>query len=115
MTESINIIEQAKNQDTTAFSNFPIEGMGKRAMGCKMYDKCLFKAAVNDWYSFNCDGCNYEGQCALEFIDSAFIPELDDSDLPFEDDIEMELVDLSVNLQSMFYLHAVLECHEHTS
>jgi len=95
------MIIQAKNHDTATLGGFPLEGIGKRAMGCKMYDKCLYKAAVKDWDSFNCDGCGYEGRGAVEFIDSAFIPEFEDLDLKVENDQEMELIDLVYNLPTL--------------
>ncbi len=108
MTEAINMMKQAGNHDTATLEGFPLEGMGKRAMGCKMYDRCLYKAAVKDWYSFNCDGCGYEGQGALEFIDSAFMPEFKEPDITFEEDLEMELVELVFNLPSLNFTGEVL-------
>ena len=110
MTEAIDMMGQAGNQDTAALRNFPIEGIGKRAMGCGMYDKCLYKAAVKDWDSFNCDGCEYEGRGALEFIDSEFIPLFEEPDLTFEEDREMELVDLSVTFSSLSLIKEAIPC-----
>jgi len=115
MTESINMIKQAGNHHSVNFTHFPLKGIGERAMGCKMYDKCLYKAAVNDWYSFNCEGCNYEDRDYLEFIDSAFMPEFEEPDLTPEEDLEMELVDLSVNFPSIFYLQEALESDEYAA
>ena len=104
MTEAIDMIGQAGNQDTSILGSFPVKGMGKRAMGCGIYDKCLYKAAVKNWDSFNCDGCEYEGRGALEFIDSEFIPEFEEPDITFEEDWEMELVDLSVTFSSISFI-----------
>jgi len=115
MIETISMIKQTENQDTAVLKNFPIEGMGKRAMGCKMYDKCLYKAAIADWDSFNCDGCEYEGRGALEFIDSAFIPMLEASEFIYEDDLEMELIDLVFNLPSLNYTGEALNFNDHAA
>ncbi|MBA3012948.1 MAG: hypothetical protein KKF12_18490 [Proteobacteria bacterium] len=115
MTETISTIKQAESQDTAVLDDFPIEGMGKRAMGCKMYDKCLYKAAVADWDSFNCDGCEYEGQGALEFIDSAFIPMLEASEFIYEDDLETQLVDLTVSCSPIFFLEEDLGYNDHAA
>lgn len=115
MTETISMIKQAESQNTAILDNFPIEGMGKRAMGCEMYDKCLYKAAIADWDSFNCDGCEYEGRGALEFIDSAFIPMLEASEFIYEDDLEMELIDLVFNLPSLNYTGEALNLNDHAA
>lgn len=71
---------------------YPVKGIGQRAMGCDQYDNCLYKAAVEDWDSFNCEQCDYEGRGATEFIDPVFTPELED-DITV-DDSEKELIDL---------------------
>lgn len=73
-------------------TGFPVKGIGQRAMGCDQYDNCLYKAAVEDWDSFNCEQCDYEGRGATEFIDPVFIPELEDDTTV--DDSEKELIDL---------------------
>ncbi|NOZ36837.1 MAG: hypothetical protein GXP11_01995 [Gammaproteobacteria bacterium] len=115
MSENMNASNPVRNQNLTILSRFPVEGIGRRYLWCKCYDKCLYKAAVNNWYSFNCDGCEYEDQGTLEFIGSAYIPELEEPDLTPEEDLETEMVDLSVNFLPISFLQEVLECNEHTA
>ena len=69
-------------------------------MCCEMYDKCLYKAAIKDWESFKCDGCEYEGRGDFSFIDSIFISAFEELDLTFEDDLEIELFNLFNNFKS---------------
>lgn len=113
MIGTIDMIRQTENQNTAVLENFPIEGMGKRAMGCDRYDKCLYKAAMADWHSFNCDGCEYEGQGALEFIDPYFIPMFEEP--VAEGDQEMELIDLVFNLPSLNYTGEALNFNDHAA
>jgi hypothetical protein len=103
MTKARSMIEPAGNQNSIALRNFPIEGMGKRVMDCEMYDKCLYRAAIKNWESFNCDGCKYKGQVSFSFIDSVFIPEFEELDLMFENDLEMERVDLYTYFTSISF------------
>lgn len=80
----------------------PSEGLGLRAMGCKMYDSCLYEAAVKDWDSFNCESCNYENKTALEFVDLANIPDLIDQEIMLEDNQEVEAIDLFTESMPIF-------------
>ena len=54
--------------------DFPKEGLGKRALFCRRYDHCLYKAAVKDWDTFHCEGCHYEKAGDVNFIPSEFAP-----------------------------------------
>lgn len=103
MAKAINMIEQIENKDIVVLKNFPMEGVGKRDMDCEMYDKCLYKAAIKDWESFNCDECEYESHGAFSFIDSAFVPEFEELDLTFENNLEMERVDLFTYFTSISF------------
>jgi hypothetical protein len=107
--------KQPESPNIAVLKNFPIKGVGIRAMGCKMYDKCLYKAAIADWDSFNCVGCNYEGRGALEFIDLDFIPILEVSEFLYEDDLETELVDLTFNSSSLSFLGEVIKYNDHAA
>lgn len=115
MTEILNMTKQAQSPYVAVLDDFPIMGIGERAMGCKRYDECLYKAAVKDWDSFNCEGCEYEGRGALEFIDSAFIPEFIEPDMTFEEDLETELVDLFANFSSRSFIGEVIEYNDHAA
>lgn len=53
--------------------DFPKRGIGRRAMFCKRYDNCLYKAAVKDWETFNCEGCRYEECGQVDFSPSEFV------------------------------------------
>ena len=101
MANTINMIEQAENQNIVFSRCFPMSGEGKRAMDCKMYDKCLYKAAIGDWESFNCDWCEYEDHGALSFIDSAFRIEFHGLDLTLENDLKNGMVDLFADYTSI--------------
>jgi hypothetical protein len=84
-------------------------------MGCDRYDKCLFKAAIADWNSFNCDGCEYEGQGALEFIDPDFIPMLEVSEFLYEDELEIEMVDLADTFSALSFLEEAIKYNDHAA
>ncbi len=88
---TINASEPFGIQRSGDFAGCPMEGMGERAMGCRLYDNCLYEAAVKDWDSFNCEQCRHEGKGAMEFIDPAFVPELEDD--PVDEPPEMEMID----------------------
>lgn len=54
--------------------DFPKEGIGRRALFCKRYDDCLYKAAVKDWETLNCEGCHYAKAGEVNFMPSEFAP-----------------------------------------
>ncbi len=61
----------------SVLSRFPMEGEGKRALGCNVYDKCLYEAAILDWASFNCERCRYEAKGPMETIDQITSPKFE--------------------------------------
>lgn len=73
--------------------DFPIEGIGRRAMMCNRYDKCLYKAAVKDWEAFNCEGCRYENKGMADFCPSEFVPLADEFEviLNMEDGVPFDI------------------------
>jgi hypothetical protein len=82
-----------QNNDLKLFAPMPAKGIGARALGCDKYDECLYKAAVEDWPSFNCEGCLYKGRGVVEFIEPLCVPEIEEDEI-FIDTTEVELLDL---------------------
>ena len=68
--------------------DYPKEGIGKRSLTCKRYDKCLYKAAVKDWDCFNCEGCRYEAHGHIDFIPAEFIGFVGDDDSEDQNDVD---------------------------
>ncbi|MCG8530464.1 MAG: hypothetical protein MI749_07365 [Desulfovibrionales bacterium] len=56
----------------------PDKGVGARAFRCDQYDKCLYKAAVQDWFSFNCENCHYPGKQGMDFVAPIIMPDFED-------------------------------------
>ena len=42
-------------------------------MKCDQYDRCLNKAAYENWDHFNCEACSYENRGKVDFLPSCFI------------------------------------------
>lgn len=78
--------------------NFPSEGIGRRYLWCKYYDVCLYGACIKDWKSFNCEVCECQDLGFFDFMESVSIPEIDDVELFFEVDQEIESVFLTEDL-----------------
>ncbi len=87
---------------TESITPHPVEGYGIRAMGCRMYDACLYQAAIKDWCSFNCEDCAYDDKYALEFIDPAVIPDLIEPEAITEADLETELIDFVYDIMPVY-------------
>ena len=74
--ETIDRVKQAEETSLFMKNSFPLEGRGKRFLGCDKYDDCLCHAMELEWSSFHCDGCRYENRTTDKYPKAEYIPDL---------------------------------------
>lgn len=90
MTETIDQVSQTNETSLFMKNTFPLEGRGKRFLGCDQYDECLDRAAVSEWSSFHCEACLYENRKTEAYPKAEHIPDLRELDLLLDEEDEVE-------------------------
>ena len=86
--ETIDRVKQAEETSLFMKNTFPLEGRGKRFLGCDKYDDCLSHAMELEWSSFHCDGCRYENRTTDKYPKAEYIPDLRELDLLLDEEEE---------------------------
>ena len=86
------MVNKIQNRSIHRGIPMPIKGVGGRAFRCNRYDECLYKAAIKDWFSFNCEHCHYQGKQGMDFIAPIVMSEIE-NERP-NGPTEVELVNL---------------------